>query len=326
MDGPMARSAAVAASAAAVVVATVVLAAFAATRLDNRPGGDPPEPAEPPEWTIATACPGWSADPLRSVPVVRLPPDLGPVTDAFICSTTRKIVPDDGEWLFQEARRITGGLEELLHVYAMPDARPTPTDDTSTVEQICLFSISITPPIWLHGAAVLAVRPPLGRCGNPIRGVNAALRRLTTQVVVSEPVRQVSSQLSIDSGCSDQGKNVMSIDAELGEPPSSESPQPLPIEPHLVCTYQVIESGDDWRLIAADRIGPAQLEPINSALAESVPEASCRRGIESRYAVMYPAERDGEFATYVAVDGCAVQQDNRWWRASDQLRALLTVG
>ena len=111
-----------------------------------------------------------------------------------------------------------------------------------------------------------------------------------------------------------------------GEPPSSESPQPLPIEPHLVCTYQVTESGDDWRLIAADRIGPAQLEPINSALAESVPEASCRRGIESRYAVMYPAERDGEFATYVAVDGCAVQQDDRWWRASDQLRALLTVG
>jgi hypothetical protein len=257
---------------------------------------------------------------------VRLPPDFGPVTDAFICSTTRKVVPDDGEWLFQEARRITGGLEELLPVYAMPDARPTPTNDTSTVEQICPLSLSITPPIWLHGAAVLAVRPPLGRCGNPIRGVYAALRRLTTQVVVSEPVRQVSSQLSIDSGCSDQGKNVMSIDAELGEPPSSESPQPLPIEPHLVCTYQVTESGDDWRLIAADRIGPAQLEPINSALAESVPEASCRRGIESRYAVMYPAERDGEFATYVAVDGCAVQQDDRWWRASDQLRALLTGG
>jgi hypothetical protein len=144
---------------------------------------------------------GLVGGPLHRVPVVRLPPDFGPVTDAFICSTTRKVVPDDGEWLFQEARRITGGLEELLPVYAMPDARPTPTNDTSTVEQICPLSLSITPPIWLHGAAVLAVRPPLGRCGNPIRGVYAALRRLTTQVVVSEPVRQVSSQLSIDSGC-----------------------------------------------------------------------------------------------------------------------------
>ena len=309
------RYAAVAASTSA-----IVMAVFAATTLGDRPDADLPEPMASPKWTIAIACPGWSADPLHSVPEIHLPPDFGPITNAFFCSTTRMIVPGDGEWLFQEARRITGGLDELLDVYARPDERPT---SDATGGEACVLAITAVQPIWLHGSSVIAVRPPIGRCGNPIRGVGTALRQLTTEVIVSEPIRQVTSPLSLESGCDQETENFMTnrdYDSTI-EPPVA-APEPLPLKPHLVCTFRQSPDGD-WLLAAAARFEPAQVARFNSALQTSHIDPACQRGSETMFTVLYLADEDGEFGTYVAVDGCAVQQRGSYWRASDVLRALL---
>lgn len=304
---------------AASTTVTVIAAVTAAISL--RPGSGQTGLIQEPEWTVATACPGWSADRLWDIRGVPLPADVGTITDAFICDTTRRVVPGNGEWLFQEARRITGGLDELLQVYAKPDELPTP-DASWRVH--CPWNLTHPQLVWLHGRSVIAVRPPLDGCGKPISEADAALRALTTEGVAVEPVRQLTSQLSLDSGCDQEAENFMAnrdYDSTI-EPPVA-APEPLPLKPHLVCTYRQGGPEGDWQLAAATRFEPAQVARFNSALQGSRVDPVCRRGGETMFTVLYLADEDGEFGTYVAADGCAVQQRGSYWRATEELRAQL---
>jgi len=297
---------------------TVVVAAFVVTgAVGLRPGSGHAGPVGEPKWTVATACPGWDPEEhvweARRLP--RLPTNFGAVTDAFICETTVKTVPGDGEWFYQEARRITGGLDELLAVYALPD-EPRGTSQTIA----CPTTWQILPPLWLHGRSVLGVRAPAERCGSSTDLAWAAARSLTTEVVASEPLRLFRSQLAVDSWCWQSWEGVGLGSARDGQSPSSERPQTLSPQTEWACTYE--RSGNTLKLVGTTHLDPGKIAEINVALQQSTTDASCDPRAGTRYTVVEPSG-EVNVDTYVALDGCGVLQGDQWWRATDELRALL---
>ena len=99
----------------------------------------------------------------------------------------------------------------------------------------------------------------------------------------------------------------------------------LPLAADRVCTYTV-GPGDpadkaQGELIAARFLDDPERAAIDAALAESVEDPGCARVGHTKFAVLWADATDK--IVYVALDGCAVQLDGSWWRATDELRALL---
>ncbi|MCI0688208.1 MAG: hypothetical protein L0Y54_13370 [Sporichthyaceae bacterium] len=300
---------------AAVAAGTVAVLAVVTAGIALRPDSDRTRPAGEPDWTVATACPGWSPDPAQQGLGVRLPEDLRPITEAFVCATTSRAVPGDGQWQFQEARRIVGGLPELLAAYQMPDL-PRPNS--------CTWDIDLLPTVWLHSSSVVGVRAPLDGCMHSSELAATAFQKLTTVMVASEPIRQQTTQLALDSGCDQDAENRMANrDYDSTGAAPMDVPEALSLEPHRVCSYDDDGSEEAWQLVAAANFDTAQIAQFDAALREVRQDPSCERGVETMFTVIYPPGDDGGLTTYVAVDGCAVQQLGSYWRATEELRALL---
>jgi hypothetical protein len=247
---------------------------------------------------------------------VHLPDDVGPVDAAYACVRQTRPVQGDGEWAFLVVRRVTSGLDALLLAYRTADA-PLTTD-------ACDASGVVPRLLYLHGSRTLAVRAPLDRCGKPIPAATGAYAALGTVDITALKLAPVTSQLSQTSGCPDMYKDMLAIDQASGDPRQT-SKVPSPVEPGAeLCSYAVTRDPHGYRFVwlsSARRLTRTDVSRINSALAGATVDASCSRHTHTRFALLGV---EGA-TTLVALDGCAVQQDGGWWRATDRLRALVTA-
>lgn len=296
----------------AVLVAAAMVAGCgteAGTDIGAGSGSAPPADAQAFSWpagaTITdTYCPTPNAG--------HLPTDAE-ADDAYICSTEDREVTGEGTWTFAVVRRVTGGLDGLLDSYATPDAPLT--------DGACTAELPDPRVVWLKmGGDVIGVRAPRDPCAKPTAPAIAAFSALTTEPLVEEKLQQASSSLADESGCSQEWKDMLSIEAGEGAAPSAVPPLPLTGEPLVACSYSSYSSPDSGELVAAKPLDASAIAAINAELAKSTADATCERAGHQLFVVMLTP--DGG-ATYVSVDGCAAQQDGGWWRGTDALRALL---
>ncbi len=241
--------------------------------------------------------------------------DDGASSGAYVCRTEVRDVPGDGSWQFQVVTGVTGGLDTLLHVYATPDA--------ALGSGACTMELPDPLVVWLRGAETVAVRAPRDDCGKPTGEARAAYQGLTTVVLSTTRLTQVTSQLATDSGCSDSYKDMLSIEESSGGPPQTAA-QPQPVTSGTrVCFYRVApdEQGDRvGHLTSTELLTQEQTDAINAALRVAVVDRTCGRHTHTHFALLSTAGG----GTLVALDGCAVQQDQGWWRAGDPLRTALS--
>jgi hypothetical protein len=242
---------------------------------------------------------------------VHLPADAEP-TSAHVCTTEIAPVAGDGEWLFTVTRRVTDGLPRLLEAYR--------TFDADRTDGPCTMELPDPRVVWLQiGEATVPVRAPYDECAKPIPAAVQAYDALVTVAESRQPVRQVKSQQAVDTGCEQDWKDMLAIEADASRPAPTTAPTPL-TGAVRVCTYDVVEAGVG-RLTAGQTLTSDELAEVNAALAQASPDSSCRRDGHHRFALLLPTD-NGE-PTYVALDGCAVAQGLAWWRATDALRAAL---
>ena len=177
--------------------------------------------------------------------------------------------------------------------------------------------------VWLRGAGTVPVRAPRDDCGKPTGAARAAYQGLTTVVLSTTRLTQVTSQLATDSSCSDAYKDMLSIEESSGGPPQTAA-HPRPVASGTrVCFYTVApdEQGDRvGHLTSSELLTQEQSDAINAALRVAVVDRTCGRHTHTRFALLSTAGG----GTLVALDGCAVHQDQGWWRAGDSLRAALS--
>jgi hypothetical protein len=274
-----------------------------------------PSVAPNPTYTpisAADACPAGAP--------IHLPGDVPAITRAYLCVHEFRQVPGAGEWEFSIVKGVTSGLGALLRAYLTPDAALT--DGTCP-------AIAVTPRvIYLQGSRTLAVRAPLDACRFPTAAGNSAYEALGTVDISATKEGQVRSQGSLTSGCPDMYKDMLAIEEESGGP-SHISPTPRAVDAGTVlCLYAVAPDPQGLRvgrLTSARPVAATEVGQINRALTQSTVDASCGRHQHTRFAMLQPGGQSGGPTTLVALDGCAVQQDGGWWRATDRLRALVAA-
>ncbi len=285
------------------------LAPVSAPRSTPAPTWAPPASYAP--IAAGTACPKAAA--------IHLPGDVGPVRAAYVCTEEIRRVEGDGAWQFLVVKGVTSGLDALLPAYRTADAPPT----TGACD-----AVGVTPRlVYLHGSRTLAVRAPLDGCGKPIRAATRALDALGTVEISATKLTRVTSQLAQTSGCSDMYKDMLAVEEHYRGPPQV-AQTPSPVGPGAeLCIYTVTSDSHGFRftwLSSARELTRTDLDRINSALAGATVDPSCSRHQHTRFALLQAADPAGGPTTVVALDGCAVQQDGGWWRATDRLRALLS--
>lgn len=284
------------------------------------PGYEPPAEL----WTDQTAFdwPGASdllAEQCPSNDAGRLPADVtADAVEAVVCTVEIRPIAGAGEWRFAVARRVIGGLDLLLDEYAVPD------DEDAQKGSACPAIMTNPGHVWLDTTAgVVAVRAPVDGCEQPRDPAASAFRALVTDVVAEEQVDQVSTQLSVDTSCPDDWVDVL---ADFDDPDggvSSDPPWAVYERGLHACTYDLDgPDADRGRLVAGRILDRADAATVNAELARAVADPTCRRDDHTRFVVL--GARSGFVQhTYVALDGCAVQQNASWWRATDELRILL---
>jgi hypothetical protein len=250
---------------------------------------------------------------------VHLPADVGTIRAAYVCTHEFRQVPGDGEWQFSVVKGVTSGLDALLRAYRAADAPPT---------SAACDAVGVTPrPLYLHGARTLAVRAPLDGCGKPIAAGNRALDALGTVEISATKLNRVTSQLAQTSGCSDMYKDMLAVEEQYGGPPQA-AQTPSPVGPGAeLCIYTVTSDSHGYRFVwlsSARELTRTDLDRINDALGGATVDPSCSRHQHTRFALLQAGGTAGGPTTLVALDGCAVQQDGGWWRATDRLRALVS--
>lgn len=321
----MLRAYALAPSALAVVAVVVTGCGPASTTGEARPpspavrtSGDP-MPSE--LWTDTTIFewPGSSALFAEHCPSDRAA-HLGDSVEAdeveiIICATEIRPVVGDGSWRYAVVHRVTGGVDELLAAYAQPD------DDTEL--DICTSNYVDPGHVWLHepDGQVATVRAPTDRC-HPLDRAREAFRRLTTVLVAEERLDQTSTQLSDDTGCPDDWLDVLVDPADDHSADQPANPWQLHDGHMLACTYQLTSHTDRGQLIAARRLDRVTRADVNRELIQATIDESCAADTHSTFVVLAASSGFVQH-TYVALDGCAVQQNLARWRSTEALRALL---
>ena len=245
--------------------------------------------------------------------------DHGRIDNGYLCTSEVRDVPGDGQWSYDVVRRVTGGLPALIDAYSTPDGTPG-------VALPCTMELPNPLIVWLHGDKLSAARAPLGSgCMKPIKEGVAAYNALTTEVISATKNHQVVSKLAADSGCGDAWKDMLSVGSATASAPPTTAPTEVPATDPHACIYTVSRDAEGSRvgtLTAYKKLTGNRLDLFNAALASARADATCGRTNHTKFAVILPNTKDGN-ETYVAMDGCAVQQGSKWWRAPDQLRALL---
>lgn len=297
----------------AVVVMGVAACGNGATNNSLAQTSPSPHPSMPVLSTESSACPKQDA--------VHMPADTSGLYDGYICEQAARQVPGDGMWMFEDVKHVTDGLDQLISTYSMPDQTASPGSNFACSTVTYRGGI-----VWLHGTQTVAVRSPTDACGAPLPPAANAYAALITTIVSSQKLRQVQTQQSANTGCSDQYKDVLIYNGLAGDPSKTEGgPQPIPDAGSFkACFYKTSQDaqGDPiGQLYGSKTLTSAERSAFNSALVAAFPDPTCKLADHTTFAVVTPSTPQGP--TYLALDGCAVQQNEGVWRGSDALRAIL---
>jgi hypothetical protein len=308
------RWAAVSLAAAVVIAIPIVLLASTGNATKSKLTAGPTEPTTsssplPSSVPLDQACPSSSQ-------TQHLDADQEPVTDAFVCTYEDKPVPGDGIWGFRVVLRVTGGLEELLRVYATPD-------DRSSIEGGCTADLPSPLVVFLHSTdSTHAVRSPVTPCHKPIPAARDAYEALTTVEIWSRKETHIQTQQSIDTHCVDTYKDIIEMYAEGSAPPHRSSTTPTPLEGTLtVCRYTVVKDAQGDRIGHLASAGKLDATVFDDALAKVTVDDTCSTTEHTRFALINGSRGP---SVVVAIDGCAVYEDQvGYFRGTDELRRLL---
>jgi hypothetical protein len=269
-------------------------------------------------WTAGTSTygPVAESDACPAQEPVHLEAGTGEVQAAYVCEKAYRDVPGDGTWQFSVVRGVTGGLEELLRAYSPADEKLGQGPCTADAQAPLV--------VWLHGARTVAVRAPTDACGHPTMSGRSAFEALTTVEVASRKVVQSVSQASVDSKCSDTWKDMLAWEeADKAENRPGSGPRPIPVGSRA-CLYRVELDGADrvGHLFGVRSFTRETTDAFNAALSDSVLDPSCSRHAHTKFAVVINDSQP--VSVYVALDGCAVSDDAGWWRATQDLRNLVS--
>lgn len=236
--------------------------------------------------------------------------------EVIICSTEIRPVDGEGSWRYAVVRRATGGVEELLAAYVQPD------DDTEV--DVCTANFVDPGHVWVQhlDGQVVTVRAPKDRC-HPLDQATEAFHGLTSVVIAEERLDQTSTQLADNTGCPDDWLDVLADpvdDHSVGQPAA---PWRLNDGRMLACSYELTSDTTHGHLVAGRWLDRATRAAVNRELTRATVDESCVADAHSTFAVLAASSGFVEH-TYIALDGCAVQQNMARWRGTDTLRALLT--
>jgi hypothetical protein len=137
--------------------------------------------------------------------------DFVPVS-ASRCTAVVKPVPGDGEWQMRNEQEATGPFDALVRALRAPSERSGAQGSCSAIG---MLPIVITLTDARRRTTVPAI--PHDTCGLPTQAALHAIAALAWKTVKETKVRQVRSQLEIDSGCPGQYKPMIAIQAATGQ-------------------------------------------------------------------------------------------------------------
>jgi hypothetical protein len=252
-------------------------------------------------------------------------PPSGRVPDGFVpaevvlCAVATRSYPGEGEWLVAVEQRARSGFDELLGELRRPSSPRT--------AQACTLELVPAPWFALVGSDGRVVRPavPTDECRKPRREALAALQSLPYQTVAERRIRQVQSQQAIDTGCADEWKDVLVLEAGQARPGGPGPVFDQRIDRLVVCTYRNAggEQPPAGVLSGGREARGEQLAELLAALEGAGPARSCRRQ-HSAFALLRPV---GGGEAYVELDGCrrVLAPDGTLRQADAQLIRLLTA-
>lgn len=135
----------------------------------------------------------------------------------------------------------------------------------------------------------------------------------------------MSSELADRTGCEDVTGDLLAYGQmfQLEYPKRDLGELRLGVD--RACTYAVEAPSEGDKvagtLVTAELLDTAERAAIEAALAGSIEDPGCARIGHTRFVVLRSHATEKQI--FVALDGCAVQLDGTWWRATDELRALL---
>jgi len=161
----------------------------------------------------------------------RIPASFHPVL-AIECSEDEVAVRGKGQWLAEDVRRATHGLDRLVRALRRPD-QPVP-------RKIACAAVGIEVPEFVLVGAGVVIRPkvPTDECGEPQTAVLSALRSLPWKLAHRVLLRQVESPAESASGCPPAYEDLFDLDAANFVPAKTAPPSPGEQGPLTVCAYR----------------------------------------------------------------------------------------
>ena len=178
-----------------------------------------------------------------------------------------------------------------------------PSDSSSTPTP-CRAMLVIPPYFALVDPAGKALLPaiPTDECANPREEARTALEALPFRVLSETRVRQLESQQSIDSGCSEFWKDELTIDAGHAKPGPATPLWPTPAALR-VCIYDTSRSTEDLvgQFASGRTLTGDAAKTLSDALGKAGPATACSTP-HARFAVVN-LDSTGQRAV-AALDGC----------------------
>jgi hypothetical protein len=302
--------------------------------VSGRPGpqfttqAGPPDPAvadpvppelRPPAWVDANCPPeAYNFDPLPQANRGRLPDEF--VTAWVLrCRTETRDVPGQGKQAFRITERADTPAAELVAQLRRPS-------EPRTSGGCLAYGVGV-PYFALVDAGGRALLPavPADECGRPRREALQELQKLSFTPVSETPAGQAQSQTSVETGCPDKWKDMVTIEADRAKPGPARPLWPGTRSSVRVCGYDQMSGKDvpGGQLRSGRTIsGPAAADLL-VALDKAGPAAPCALP-HSRFAVL---TTDGTNIWAMAeLDGChrLLRPDNSLGQLDDRLVASLS--
>jgi hypothetical protein len=233
--------------------------------------------------------------------------------DAMLVRATRclfelQTIAGDGQWRVRLDQEATTGLDALAAALRLPSQETPPGTACDAVGYVP-FVISVSD----SGGRQLQPAVPHGICGAPLQAVTDAFMALTWTTVDTTPIQQVTSELSLTSGCPDAWKPVIAIvavDDARHQPTSTVDVTPVRMR---VCRYapdaaQTVDMGNGAFLHVGGLSGSSTMDPSAAhellAAVGQAPRANSCAQVESPFAVVSPVDGGGPSLT-VELGGCS---------------------
>lgn len=277
----------------------------------------PPE-LRPTVWVDAGCPPGaYDEPPLSQANRGRLPDEF--VTAWVLrCATDIRDVPGQGKQAFRVVLRADTPAAELVAQLRRPSEPRTTGFCTAIGIGVPYFAL-----VDRDNKAVLPAVPN-DECGRPRREGLQELEKLPFTRVSETPAGQVQSQQSIDTGCSDTYKDMITISADRATPAPARRLWPGSPGPLRVCTYDPMPGKDvpGGQLRTARTLDAGATADLVAALDKAGPAAACSTP-HSRFAVFAPAGSNNW--AMAELDGChrLLRPDYSLGQLDDRVVALL---